>query len=877
MAVAAYATLRSLSHVLDNLQLPARLRRLHADTNRIQSLQETVQFLLDFLEAHSRRISEEIGVVGRQIADAAAEAEEVVDRHVVDQLRFRSEEESHCMAALSSFSQDIDKVTGKLDSLVKELTKMVKEEWAVDAQEEQCIVSLPVKSPKVLPSSGKKTTVVGFDEHVERIVDKLTRGEPDLQILAIVGMGGIGKTTLAQNVFDHPYNVHYFPKRIWLTISQEYSVPEILSSLLHNGKKQETSKTAAELGQRLYQSLFGERYLIVMDDIWSVEAWNDLKLFFPNNGKGSRVMLTTRESSLAISLGSQESYSLDFLNEEKSWNLFCQETFAQKDCPYSELEEIGKNIAKSCNGLPLTIVVLGGLLANSNMTREYWESVAKDVSIFRNSKDYEGCLKILFLSYNNLPVHLKPCFLYMSVFPEDSRIRVSKLTKLWIAEGFLKPIRGKSLREVAEKYLRDLIDRNLFLSFEFGFGGKIKQCGIHDLLRDLCLREYEKEHFIYAPKVQYVDVSYMKEMEDWCFICHGGTQLQRIDLNEVHDASQLTSLASVLVCNTCKNKYSRLNKARVVRARLVDKLGHFAEQETLHPTSLRDLEMCIDYEFSFPSTIALLWNQMIFSLTICVHFRTEILPYVMWGMPQLRECRSLDCDFVLPEEATAQDFVIMENLHTLSSLRNFRCTEEVLRRIPNLKKLLIGYDKGNEIEWTYYCLYNLVRLQKLESLSIEAYKLPLENLTFPTSLKKLHLERCNIPWEKMMSVGSLLPNLEKLVLELNYFEEQEWNQVEGDFPRLKFLKISCNYELKRWRAENIHFPNLEILFLERMWCLQEIPAILGDIPTLHSIYLKLCTDSVIDLAKQIVEEQYSYGNEILQLYINEKRYQVGSS
>ncbi|KAL0440942.1 UNVERIFIED_CONTAM: Disease resistance RPP8-like protein 3 [Sesamum radiatum] len=223
MAVAAYATLNSLSHVLDNLQHPARLRRLHVDTNQIQSLQEKVQFLLDFLEAHSQRTSEEIKDLGRQIADAAAEAEEAVDRHVVDQLRDGSQEGGHCMAALSSFSQDIDKVIGKIDSLTKELMMMVKGEWA-DMQEGQRMVSMPVGSPQVLPSSGKKSTMVGFDEHLERIVDELTRGEPNLKILSIVGMGGIGKTTLAQKFFENPYVVHHFDKRIWLTISQAYSV-----------------------------------------------------------------------------------------------------------------------------------------------------------------------------------------------------------------------------------------------------------------------------------------------------------------------------------------------------------------------------------------------------------------------------------------------------------------------------------------------------------------------------------------------------------------------------------------------------------------------------------------------------------------------------
>ncbi|KAK4437229.1 hypothetical protein Salat_0056800 [Sesamum alatum] len=149
MAVAAYATLRSLSHVLDNLQHPARLRRLHVDTNQIQSLQEKVEFLLDFLEAHSQRISKEIGDLGRQIADAAAEAEEVVDH----------------------------KVIGQIDSLTKELTMMVKEE-CVDVQEEQRIVFVPVGSPEVHLCSGNTSTMVGFDEHLERIVDELTGGEP---------------------------------------------------------------------------------------------------------------------------------------------------------------------------------------------------------------------------------------------------------------------------------------------------------------------------------------------------------------------------------------------------------------------------------------------------------------------------------------------------------------------------------------------------------------------------------------------------------------------------------------------------------------------------------------------------------------------------
>ncbi|KAL0318433.1 UNVERIFIED_CONTAM: putative late blight resistance proteinR1B-17 [Sesamum angustifolium] len=586
MAVAAYATLRSLSHVLDNLQHPVRLRWLHVDPNQIKSLQEKVQFLLDFLEAnHSQRISEEIGDLGRQIADTAVEAEEVVDRHVVDQLRYRSQEKSHCMAALSSFHHDIDKVIGKITSLAKELTLMVKEQQA-DVQEEQRIVSVHVTSSEELSSSGKKSAMVGFDDHLVRVMGELTRSEPNLQILSIVGMGGIG---------------------------------------------------------------------------------------------------------------SHESYLLDFLNEEKSWNLFCHKAFAQEGCPYPELEEIGRNIAKSCNGLPLTIVVIGGLLANSNMTREYWDFVAKNMNNFRNSKDYERCLKILSLSYNNLPIHIKPCLLYLRFYPEDSKIGVSKLTKLWIAEGFLKPIKRKSLEEAAEIYLRDLIDRNLIKSLKFGYDGKIKTCGIHDLLRDLCLKRYEKEHFVYVPKVQHVIVGSRMNDED-CFLCGFTSTLQRMDLNEVHDASQLTSVASVLVCNTCRNNNPSLNKTRLVRVKLVKPIkwyGESSEEEILHPTTLRYLEThnLNNLELYSPSSIIFVWNQEIVHM-YSYSTNTLLLPSKFWDMTQLRHLNASNA--VLPDPAVTQDSIIMENLQSLSNIRNFRCTEEVLKRIPNLKKLGVSFYEERE-------------------------------------------------------------------------------------------------------------------------------------------------------------------------------------
>ncbi|KAG2602984.1 hypothetical protein PVAP13_5KG737150 [Panicum virgatum] len=343
------------------------------------------------------------------------------------------------------------------------------------------------------------------DYLVNWMVEEKDSSTKNLKVLSIVGFGGLGKTTLAKEVCRKIQG--HFHCQAFVSISQKPNVKNIMKAVISQVPcKEDFTKDIDTWDEKkfiakLRELLQDKRYLIIIDDIWSISAWDTIKYAFPENNLSSRIIATTRIVEVARSCCPRDDfyriYEMEALSDLHSKRLFFKRIFGSEDCCPDVLKQISIKILKKCGGLPLAIISISSLLANRPKIKDEWERVSRSIgSALEKNPSLEGMNSILSLSYNDLPPNLKTCLLYLSIFPEDTVIDRECLVRRWIAEGFICEERGHSKQEVAENHFYELINKSMVQPVKVGYDGKARACRVHDMMLELIISKSIEDNFI---------------------------------------------------------------------------------------------------------------------------------------------------------------------------------------------------------------------------------------------------------------------------------------------------------------------------------------------------------------------------------------------
>ncbi|PHT71560.1 hypothetical protein T459_26664 [Capsicum annuum] len=878
----AYIAVISLLQTLEQFQErhPVLIQGQTAKT--LESLHNTAEYFQNFLEeaSKSRFDPEKIKSFEEIIRSAANDAEDIIEMCWTCVNASKSSLNKNLRRNLRPVVKRINTIRNEVMETASDFSTSSRNDHRfLESVGDFLIDSTSSRSNRMLQHL-EGDIVQGLDEDLEIIVRRLTEPLSDLEIVTISGMGGIGKTTLARKALDHLKIRYHFDIRVWVTISQVCGSRNVLLEALHCISKQTNidiekdyeKKDDNELADLVQKKLKGPRYLVVVDDIWSTDVWDSIRAIFPDCNNRSRILLTTRETKVAIYVNPVSPHEMNTLNLENSWKLLRDKVFGPKYDHPPELEEIGKQIAEKCQGLPLTILVIAGHLSKVARTLESWMDVSRTMGEIIASHP-DKCLGVLGLSYHNLPNHLKPCFLSMGSFPEDYQAETWRLIQLWIAEGFIRrPESDKSLEEVAEDYLEDLISRNLIIVNKRRFNSEIKVCGMHDLLREFCLTEVEMKKFLHVERTDVVlTLSTQK---------YNGRRFS-FQINSYSDDRRFKLLPSVARSIYLFSKTHNFVRPEVFsRFQLLRVLAVFNENESYHSippviTKLFHLRyLQVRSLAKLPASISELQNLQ--TLIYERSYNHATLPEKAWTMKNLRHIHIRKACY-LPSPGRKSILykpLGMPNLVELSNLYFTSCTNEILSSIPNLKRLIAHHNDVPKKSWVNRPV-DMSRLTKLETLKCVSNAflswtppISIKESFFPASLKRLTFSGWfGFPWEDISTLVKL-PNLEELKLKDRAAIGYVWRLLDDDiFESLKLL-LFRKVLLTNWVASSDNFPSLKHLVLKKCDNLKEIPIDFGEICSLESIELHNCSTSAEDSARKIEQEQEDMGNNCLKVYIH---------
>uniref|UniRef100_A0ACD5ZFA9 Uncharacterized protein n=1 Tax=Avena sativa TaxID=4498 RepID=A0ACD5ZFA9_AVESA len=638
-------------------------------------------------------------------------------------------------------------------------------------------------------------------------------------------MGGAGKTTLARKVCASSIVQQHFDKIAWVIVSQKFKgvdlLKDILKQIIEDKDKLIDKMQEHDVRMKIKDFLSQQKYLVVLDDVWEEDTWDQINgrvKTFPDATNGSKILLTTRKERVANHVEMPTHvHVLKELDEEKSWELFNSKALPEyRRCIISDMgqfEELGRFLARKCDGLPLALTVLGGYLSK-NINIEAWTDMMLCWPSTRNTQMMHD---ILARSYKDMTDnYLRSCFLYLASFPEDHIIDVSILIPLWIAEGFIPHRPRHEPEQTAQKYLAELAQRNLVQVTAINQAhGCIVKIRVHDILRDWCIEEARKDGFldvnegqVGAPSIDTM-TSYRSSYQDFG------------DHNFQATPNLRTLIGFRFPQVTLPNH--RFLRVLHIENSILQNLSS-AIEGCIH---LRCLGLINCGDVTLPSSI----GKFLYLQTVDMRQTRSLVPESLWGIPSLRRVNLFGR--VSPpkgvQQKEIQNFVLQDNL----SLNNYLDVVRFLGQMTRLVTLSLEVCPRITAE-VMNVFANMPRLVDVHLSRLSAFDRLPEFHLFPQRLRSLTLVADGIKQDPMPVLEMLL---HLVLLRLEGYSGRTMSCFSWGFPQLQHMELYSFSNIELWNMEVGTMPKLAHLRLYEFTEMGNVPKGLMHLPTLNHLEL----------------------------------------